>query len=80
MTILKDRGVFGTCSCGGDVVFYSNHGVQCKRCGKLYGIWQRRKKKQFKVEEKPKTESNPILGAAVIPLTELSTARNPATA
>ncbi|MEM1993912.1 MAG: hypothetical protein QXW32_00310 [Nitrososphaerales archaeon] len=41
--ILNDKGVFGVCSCGGDVMFYSNRGVLCTKCGKLYGIWQYRR-------------------------------------
>lgn len=41
--VLNDKGVFGICSCGGEVMFYSNRGVLCTRCGKLYGVWQYRR-------------------------------------
>jgi hypothetical protein len=41
--VLTDKGVFGVCSCGGEIMFYSNRGVLCTRCGKLYGIWQYRR-------------------------------------
>jgi len=41
--ILTDKGVFGLCSCGGEIMFYSNRGVLCTRCGKLYGTWQYRR-------------------------------------
>jgi len=44
--ILTDKGVFGLCSCGGDIMFYSNRGVLCTRCGKLYGTWQYRRGKK----------------------------------
>jgi len=36
---IKERGVYGKCSCGGDILFYSNYAVKCKECGKLYGLW-----------------------------------------
>lgn len=45
--VLEDRGVFGTCSCGGDVKFYTDSGVKCSVCGKLYGLWYIRKKKKL---------------------------------
>jgi hypothetical protein len=41
--VLPEKGVFGVCSCGGDIMFYSNRGVLCSRCGKLYGTWQYRR-------------------------------------
>jgi len=41
--VLADKGVFGICSCGGDIMFYSNRGVLCTSCGKLYGTWQFRR-------------------------------------
>jgi hypothetical protein len=41
--VLSDKGVFGVCSCGGEIMFYSNRGVLCARCGKLYGVWQYRR-------------------------------------
>jgi len=44
--ILTDKGVFGVCSCGGDIMFYSNRGVLCRRCGKLYGTWQYKRGKK----------------------------------
>ena len=41
--ILADKGIFGICTCGGEIMFYSNRGVLCTRCGKLYGVWQYRR-------------------------------------
>jgi hypothetical protein len=41
--VLPEKGVFGVCRCGGDIMFYSNRGVLCSRCGKLYGTWQYRR-------------------------------------
>jgi|GEM_PF-3223874 hypothetical protein len=37
--VLEERGVYGKCSCNGDILFYSDYGVRCKECGKLYGLW-----------------------------------------
>jgi len=42
--VVEERGVFSKCSCGADVLFYSDSGVRCKKCGKLYGTWFQRKK------------------------------------
>lgn len=39
IVVLEEKGVFGTCSCGAEVRYYSNNGVVCSRCGKLYGTW-----------------------------------------
>jgi len=33
------KGVFGSCSCGGQVLYYTDRGVRCSTCGKVYGIW-----------------------------------------
>jgi hypothetical protein len=41
--VLIDKGIFGICNCGGEIMFYSNRGVLCTRCGKLYGTWQYRR-------------------------------------
>ena len=49
ITVLETRGVFGTCNCGGRVLYYSDSGVKCESCGKLYGVWITRQKQ----DEKP---------------------------
>ena len=36
---IHGKGVFGHCACGGDVLYYTDKGVRCSACGKLYGIW-----------------------------------------
>lgn len=46
--VVEERGVFGKCSCGGEVLFYSDSGVRCKKCGKLYGTWFQRKRLAIK--------------------------------
>ncbi|MBM3897040.1 MAG: hypothetical protein FJ358_00715 [Thaumarchaeota archaeon] len=38
ITVLETRGVFGTCNCGGRVLYYSDSGVKCESCSKLYGV------------------------------------------
>ncbi|MBI2184003.1 MAG: hypothetical protein HYU39_03485 [Thaumarchaeota archaeon] len=59
VAVLADRGVFGTCSCGGDVRFYTDSGVKCSVCGKLYGLWYiRRKPKQETPEQKQPSFKN----------------------
>jgi len=46
--VVEEKGVFGKCSCGGEVLFYSDAGVRCKKCGKLYGTWFQRRKSAIK--------------------------------
>lgn len=36
---IHTKGVFGPCACGGDVLYYTDKGVRCSTCGKLYGVW-----------------------------------------
>ncbi|MCS4538721.1 MAG: hypothetical protein HYY67_07690 [Thaumarchaeota archaeon] len=48
ITVLETRGVFGTCNCGGRVLYYSDSGVKCESCGKLYGVWSIRHKQAEK--------------------------------
>ena len=45
ITVLETRGQFGNCTCGGRVLYYSDSGVKCEACGKLYGVWSTRIKK-----------------------------------
>lgn len=66
--ILKEGGVFGKCSCGAEVLFYSNHGVQCKKCGKLYGVWHFRRKKKGSDETFKNDTSTYVRGGIPIPL------------
>jgi len=46
--VVEENGVYGKCSCNGEVLFYSDSGVRCKICGKLYGTWFKRKKSAIK--------------------------------
>lgn len=46
--VVEEKGIFGKCSCGEEVLFYSDSGVRCKKCGKLYGTWFKRKKSAIK--------------------------------
>ncbi len=39
---IHSKGVFGPCSCGGEVLYYTDRGVRCSTCGKLYGVWANR--------------------------------------
>ncbi len=39
---IHNKGVFGSCSCGGQVLYYTDKGVRCSTCGKLYGVWANR--------------------------------------
>lgn len=36
---IHSKGVFGSCACGGKVLYYTDKGVRCSTCGKLYGVW-----------------------------------------
>ncbi len=35
--IIKGKGIFCYCTCGHEVVYYSDSGIRCSKCGKLYG-------------------------------------------
>jgi hypothetical protein len=37
--IIEEKGIYGKCSCGGNLLFYSDQGIRCEECGKLYGLW-----------------------------------------
>ncbi|MEE8186282.1 MAG: hypothetical protein V3U49_02170 [Nitrososphaerales archaeon] len=37
--VLDGKGEFGSCTCGGIIKFYSDAGVKCSSCNKLYGVW-----------------------------------------
>jgi len=45
---LPSKGVFCSCSCGGEVLYYSDKGVRCSTCGKLYGIYTNNRQSQIK--------------------------------
>ena len=36
---IHGKGVFSSCSCGGNVLYYTDRGVRCSTCGKVYGVW-----------------------------------------
>ncbi len=36
---VHSKGVFGVCACRGEVLYYTDKGVRCSTCGKLYGVW-----------------------------------------
>ena len=37
--IVAERGAWGSCGCGGRIVYYTDFGVRCEKCSKLYGTW-----------------------------------------
>lgn len=41
---IQSKGVFGPCSCGGEVLYYTDMGVRCATCGKLYGVWTEKRR------------------------------------
>jgi len=56
---------FGRCSCAGEILYYTDRGVRCSTCGKLYGVWTNQHHSQIKrtlrlIEEtrKPRSEDN----------------------
>ena len=40
---LYEKGLYGPCSCGGSIFYYSDHGVRCDKCKQIYGVWSDRK-------------------------------------
>ncbi len=45
---IHSKGVFGPCACGGEVLYYTDQGVRCATCGKLYGVWTNRRQSLIK--------------------------------
>ena len=35
--LIDSYGIFGKCSCGGNIHFYTNRGVKCSDCDKI--LW-----------------------------------------
>jgi hypothetical protein len=50
----KDQGTWGSCGCGGKISYYSDFGVRCEKCSKLYGTWVEDLKKSQREEQKRK--------------------------
>ena len=72
--VQSEKGNFGTCSCGGEVLFYSHHGVQCKKCGKLYGVWyfKRKTRNPEATLSENKNTSTSTLSGIPIPMGDIS--------
>ncbi|MEM3383069.1 MAG: hypothetical protein QXL52_04500 [Nitrososphaerales archaeon] len=49
--VIEEKGIFGKCSCGDNILYYSDSGVRCRKCSKLYGTWFKRKKSAMKHSE-----------------------------
>jgi hypothetical protein len=43
--IVKEKGVFGHCECGYEIYYYSDRGIRCSACAKLYGTWKEKTQK-----------------------------------
>ncbi|MEM3084966.1 MAG: hypothetical protein QXP61_07755 [Nitrososphaerales archaeon] len=44
--VVKEKGVFGCCDCGHEIFYYSDRGIRCSACNKLYGTWKEKVSKQ----------------------------------
>lgn len=53
--IVNQLGKYGDCGCGGNIVYFSDYGVRCESCNRLYGTWVENIKKA-KQEEKQRKE------------------------
>jgi Zn-finger nucleic acid-binding protein len=52
VSVIEGKGTFDICDiCGGDILFYSDNGVKCSKCGQLYGVWYDRKPKIAQAEK-----------------------------
>lgn len=38
--VVREKGVFGYCECGHAIYYYSDRGIRCSSCSKLYGTWK----------------------------------------
>jgi hypothetical protein len=45
---------WGNCGCGGKIVYYTDFGVRCEKCSKLYGTWVENIKKAKQEEHRRK--------------------------
>lgn len=61
VTTLKEKGVWGTCSCGGDLLYFSDHGIKCVDCGKLYATWFLRRRQKVMPDTSIKPSAEPKL-------------------
>jgi len=51
---VKEQGTWGNCGCGGKIVYFSDFGVRCEKCKKLYGTWVENLKKAKQEEHRKK--------------------------
>jgi Zn-finger nucleic acid-binding protein len=57
ISVIEGKGIFDICDiCGGEILFYSDNGVKCSKCGQLFGVWYDRKPKIAQELEKEKEE------------------------
>jgi hypothetical protein len=49
-----DKNPWGSCGCGGKILYYNDFGVRCEQCGKLYGTWVQNLKKAKQEEHRRK--------------------------
>lgn len=52
INVIETRGQFGQCTFGGRVMYYTDSGVKCESCGKLYGVWHNRNNQNKNVAKK----------------------------
>ena len=51
---VNGQNSWGNCACGGKIVYYTDFGVRCDRCKKLYGTWVENLKKAKQEEHRRK--------------------------
>jgi glycyl-tRNA synthetase (class II) len=51
---IKEQGTWGNCGCGGKIVYFSDFGVRCEKCHKLYGTWVENLRKAKQEEHRKK--------------------------
>lgn len=49
--VMSSMGKWGKCVCGGWVLYYSDYGVRCSECKRLYGTWIENLKKSKEMEK-----------------------------
>jgi hypothetical protein len=53
-TRVDGQPTWGNCGCGGKIVYFSDFGVRCETCNKLYGTWVENLKKAKQEENRKK--------------------------
>jgi hypothetical protein len=58
---VNGQNAWGSCGCGGKIVYYTDFGVRCEKCKKLYGTWIENLKKAKQEEHRRKEHISQLI-------------------